>query len=147
LTEEEERPKLPLKQVGGLMDVEVANLVVTQLRRLLEEHPSEFEALIALADGRKKGVSRAAIAMLHKDRYVRKDGSLLPVVAEVLRAAYRPATPDGPCIVDAFDLSCAEDAATVEKVEQEREERARKGPGRLIRDLFRAEGDKERGRE
>ena len=146
LTEEEKRPKLPLKKAGALMDVELASLVVMQLRRLLEEHPREFQALVALADGRTEEVSRTTITMLHKDRYVRRDGSLLPVIAEVLRAAYRPATPDGPCVVDALDLRGAEDAATVERVEKKRETRARKGPRRLLRDLSREDGDEDRGR-
>ncbi len=146
LTKEEKRPKLPLKRTGGLIDVGLASAAVTHLRRLLEEHPREFQALVAVADGRQEEVSRATLAMLHKAGYVRKDGSPLPVVAEVLLAAYRPDTPDGPCVVDALDLGGSEDAATVARLEKKREDRARKGPRRLLRDLSRQEGDEDRGR-
>jgi hypothetical protein len=145
LAKNEEDPKLPLKKSGKLMDVELAIMHVIELRRLLESYPSEFQALVALSEGRREGVSRATITLLRKCGFVRKDGSPLPGVAEVIEAAYRPETPDGPCIVDALDVKTEEHAAIMERIEAKREKRAGKGLERLLREFLRLEDDDERG--
>jgi hypothetical protein len=149
LKKDEQRPKLPLKQVGKLTDVELAQWIVRDLRRLLEEKPREFQTLVALVEGRKEGVSRASIIHLRNKMFLAKDGSPLPAVADVVRAAYRPATPDGPCVVDALDLQTPHDVAVAEAVEDKREKRVRKGRGlqRLLRDMSRDDQDTGPSRE
>ena len=142
LEEEEQVPKLPLKNGGGLMDVEVANAAVISLRRLLDENPHEFQALVALVDGRKVQVSATSIEFLRNHYFLAEDGSPLPVIAKVLHAAYRPDTPDGPCIVDPLDLHGPQDVALVQSVEEAREKRAREGPGQLLREILRKKDDK-----
>jgi hypothetical protein len=146
LTKKEERRKLPLKRTGKLMDVGLASAAVAHLRMLLEEHPSEFQALIALTEGRTAGISPATITMLHESGYIQVDGSPLPVVAEALQAAYRSATPDGPCIVDALDLKTEEDAAMVARFEERREKGVQKKLDRLLQDLLREPDDDDRSR-
>jgi hypothetical protein len=141
LEEEEQGPKLPLKNGGGLMDIELANATVTHLRRLLEETPHEFQALVMLVDGRKEQVSAASIEFLRDGYFLAEDGSPLPVIAKVLPAAYRPDAPDGPCIVDPLDLQSPQDVDLVQRVEDAREKRAREGPGQLLRDILRKKDD------
>jgi hypothetical protein len=148
LKEDKHRPKLPLKKVGHLTDVELAQSIVRDLRELLEEKPREFEVLVGLVEGRKENVSRATIVYLRDKLLLAKDGSPLPAVAEVLRAAYRPATPDGPCVVDALDLQTTHDAAVAEAVEQKREKRVQGGRGlrRLLRDMSHDDQDRDPSR-
>jgi hypothetical protein len=148
LDEDEISRKLPLKIVGSAMDIEVVSVAVIHLRKLLEENPLEFNAFVSLVEGRKEHVTEANIEYLRNNLFLASDGTPLPILADVLRAAYRPNAPDGPCIVEPFDLKSAKDVSLVEKAEEEKEKRAQDPFLRLLREASRKkpDGNEERSR-
>jgi len=142
LTEKEERPRLKLKKVGRSVDVRRVAAEIKMLRRFMEACPQEFQALVSLTEGRKEGIGRTTMTILRKCGYVRRDGSPVPYFADLLKAAYRPATPDGPCLVDPLDLRSSQDVALVENAERQTAEDAK----RLI-DRLRKFRENDAGRE
>jgi hypothetical protein len=151
LAEEEKRrpfddgPEMPLKNGGGSMQLGVALDWAEALRSLLEKDPEHFRALWALVDGRKSEVSEQQTLDLKRQFFLGQDDNPLPSVRAVMTAAVRD-TPDGPCLVDPLEVRSDEDAAAVQRYEEELARRRQKGADYLRRKLFGDESGNDRGR-
>jgi hypothetical protein len=124
-------PALPLKKGGGQMEIGWVRAWEDDLRSLLEKHPDHFRALHALVEGRGEEVTKTLRHDLRKWEYLLRDGSLHPDVQAVMTAAYRE-TPDGPCLVDPLAVTTPENAGSVQRFDEQREERRRQGVELLL---------------
>jgi hypothetical protein len=138
-------PTLPLKKSVGQMEVGWARRWEEDLRSLLEKHPEHFRALLALVEGRGEEVSKTLRRDLRKWEYLLRDGSPHPDVQAIMTAAIRQ-TPDGPAIVDPVAINTPEDAASVQRFDEHREQRRRQGAERLLGRLLREDRDESEGR-
>jgi hypothetical protein len=136
---------LPLKNGAGQMKVGTALVFSEGLRQLQERHPDQFRALWALVNGRSEEASTEQRRALRRLWYLKRDGSLNSNIKAIMLAAVRE-TPDGLCLVNPLDLRTPEDAAYVERFEQQREARGSQGPERLRRWLFGEDKGEDRGR-
>jgi hypothetical protein len=84
---EQQRPKLPLKHSGELVDVRHALSVVEALRAKQRVFPDRFEALVAVAQGRPEEAGAKHLESLKQDRYLGPDGKVRPDIAAILASA------------------------------------------------------------
>jgi hypothetical protein len=137
--------KLPLKKDIGGVEMAMARFWEKELRGLLETDPEHFQALRALVEGRPAEVSKQQLRFLREELFLAPDHTPLPDVQAVMTAALRD-TPDGPAIVDPFDVKRTEDAATLRRAEEEQAEFKRKMSKRILRDIKRLRDDQDKGR-
>jgi hypothetical protein len=133
-------PDLPLKNDSGQMELGSARIWEEHVRNLLESHPEHYQALRALIEGRGEAVSEQHLRDLRKWHYLDRDRTPLPHIHAIMKAAARD-TPDGPCLVDPFDLRTPESAETIQSLTGEHR---RRGLDRLLRKLGATGGDKSR---
>jgi len=138
------RPELPLKKSGERREVRSTRSWEDVVRRLSEKQPEHFQTLRSLVEGHSEGVSTDHVRDLTKWSYLKQDGSVQPAIRDIIETAYRE-TPDGPCIVDPFDVKNPADAATLQRADEQRAARHEKGLGRLILHLF--DEDKGKGKD
>jgi hypothetical protein len=128
-------PTLPLKKGSGQLEMGWARRWEESLRDLLEKTPELFLALKALVEGRAEEVSEQQLSELKDSIYLLPGGSPHPEVKVVMTAACQQ-TPEGPAIVDSLDVRTPEVATSVQRFDDQREERRRRGIDRLRRALF-----------
>jgi hypothetical protein len=140
------RQELPLKKGGDRLEMVDARAWEEMLRRLLEREPERFQALRAIVEGRPDEASPQHRRDLRSRGYLSRDGSPHPRVKTVLAAALRD-TPDGPAIVDPFDVRSTEDAAALRQADDQLAAFKRKMEKRVLRDMKRLkdEDDKDKG--
>jgi len=97
-------PSVPLKRGAGEMDMGWVRSWETILRRLSEQQPEQFQALVAMHEGRTDVVSKDMRKELRKCGYLGRRLSVLPSVSAVLSASLRK-TEDGLCVVDPVDIN------------------------------------------
>jgi hypothetical protein len=111
------RPQFPLKRSGEPREVAGIRFWEESVRELLEQHPAHFEAFRLLVEGRKEEVSEQHIRDLRSWLFLARDRSVLPGPRAIIESCYRE-TPDGPCIVDPFDVKSPADAAQLQAAEE-----------------------------
>jgi hypothetical protein len=111
------RPVFPLKRSGEPSDVGYTRIWEQSVRKLLEEDPAHFQSLRSLVAGRIEEVSEQHIRDLGRWLFLARDRSVLPGPRAIIEACYRE-TPDGPCIVDPFDVKTHADAAQLREAEE-----------------------------
>lgn len=105
LSEEEERPKLRLKN-GSEVDARAAYVDWKLLQATQQKQPAEFAALLALARSEQMALTEEAREELRRRNHFAfdSDGNLDQVAGAIILSAYRE-TPDGPMLVNPFQLS------------------------------------------
>jgi hypothetical protein len=126
--------QLPLKNTGEQIEVIEARLWENKIRKLLEQDPGHFQALVSLVEGRPDEVSKEQVRDLRKWLFLARDGSPLPGAKAIIQAAYRK-TPDGPAVVDPLDVRTAEEIETFLRAEKQLKKREERGLDRIIRKL------------
>jgi hypothetical protein len=86
------------------------------LENMLERHPEEFHALVAIAHDRGSEVPKKMISYLRHCLMLRKDGSLPGDVRDIILSSYQ-ADP-GPMLINPFRLDSID---TVQAIEEQRE--------------------------
>jgi hypothetical protein len=138
-------PSLPLKG-GGDMDVSTARAWEGHLRRLTEENPNHFDALISMIYGNNDNIDVSIIQDLKAWRYLKQDGSVNPDIAAVMKAGFR-ATGDGPCIVDPIAPATSDQAAALKAHDDRYEARMGAFADRIFDEIKRKGKDPSGGRE
>jgi hypothetical protein len=115
LTDENEE-MVTLKN-GTRFDAGLTRAAYQTLDAFLEREPELFGSLLALARDQQDAVPADHITRLRAALLVRPDGTLVPVVREVLLSAYRD-TPDGPALVHPVRFASAEEVAREERAEE-----------------------------
>lgn len=115
---DDERPKLRLKN-GSEVDARSAYVDWRMLFAEQDLHPNNVQSLIALARGDPDSVSKEVVAELRERHrlWFARDGTLEPIVRDVLLSAYRD-TPEGVVIVNPFELTNQRDADTFSKIQR-----------------------------
>lgn len=145
--EDEKRKKpahwaeLPLKKGIDGVEMAMARFWEKELRGLLETDRTHFDALRALVEGRPEEVSKQQLHFLTEELFLAPDHIPLPDVQAVMTAALRD-TPDGPAIVDPFDVRSSKDAAALKQAEKEQTEFVKGSRKNLLRDIKRLRDDK-----
>lgn len=122
---------LPLKN-GGHVEASLGQALLRMLEGLLERHPDDFHALLAIIEGRTEEAPSARVEALKEAMLLRPDGSVIPGLRDVLLSAYQQ-TQEGPVLVNPFQLESNDQARALEQAEEEgylrlaREIRKRKG--------------------
>lgn len=130
------RPAMRLRKGAGEMDAGWARRWEEDLRELSEDHPAHFRLLHEIVEGRAEPDHSGAVGDLRKWGYLGRDLKPLPDVAAVLTAGFL-VTPDGPCVVNPFEVAGPEDARAVERLDKERAAQGAAGLRRLDRLLRR----------
>ena len=138
------RAKLPLKKDAGRIEIREAQACERELRNLLEEHPDHFRSLRAMVEGRNESVTKTHRRDLTKWLFLLPDGTPVPAIAAVMRAAVRD-TPDGLALAFPIDLTKPGDAATMSRAETELDAVRQKGLAKLRRIIDRDEQDHGQG--
>lgn len=117
-----EPPTLPLKHGGGRANVRRALIKMQYLQAMLDTHPDRFEALLALARGKKEGISQAGVDGLRAECLVAKDSLAVdPEIRDILLSGYQYVG-DGHCMGYPFVLDTPESRRIVETVERQVQE-------------------------
>lgn len=118
MREGQDAPKLRLKN-GVEVDARKAYVDWRMFVGAEKETPAHVQALVALArgdDGSVPSNVRLALQSTYEDWFA-SDGSLLPLIKDVVLSAFRD-TPDGPVIVNPFQLTSQADAEVFDRVER-----------------------------
>jgi hypothetical protein len=118
---------VPLRNGAGEMVLAKAALAKAELSRLLNYHPALFQALRALAEGRRKDVSREQVQALRKEGVVMGSGRVRGDLQMVWKASYEETADGRPSIVEPYDTSHPDDAEAVRRFLDEMERGTRKG--------------------
>ena len=143
-SENPESNMLPIKNTNIKIHGVWARLWQENLEGLLEKHPDVFQTLRDLVEGRTENIDPQHRHMLEEWNYLAKDGTPLPSVKAILPAIYRE-SPDGPCIVEPFEVKTQEVSTAVQRMDERREGRQRQGAGRLLRKLSGLDDDEGKG--
>lgn len=114
----QDSPKLRLKN-GSEVDAREAYFIWRRLIGAQSQRPHYFQALLDLAQGQQTLVKDEMRSAL-QERYAtwfNSDGALLPVVSAVFENAYRK-TPDGPTLVNPFQLASQAEVDLFARVER-----------------------------
>lgn len=142
---EPRRPELPLKRSGERRELSSTRMREDYVRSLLEQQPAHFRALVSLVKGDEEGVTEQRIEDLKSWYYLEGDGTVKPGIRDIIESAYRE-TPDGPCIVNPFDVTNPADAATLQRANEQLAERQQGGAERMRRAIFGRDKDKDKDR-
>lgn len=129
---------------GGQIESQWGRAWLGICRRLLEQEPRHFAALLALAQGRSGDVPPESMAFFKQVGGFLQGDDINPKVRGVLLSAYQE-TAEGPVLVNPFRFESEEQAR---EFEQEWERIENRNLDRLIRHLRKDEDDKDtqRGR-
>ena len=137
---DEPRPTWRLKNTGEASEISEARRDAEHIRRLSEADPGLFRALQDLVEGRDRDVSRQQRRALREEwLLLGRDLAPHPWVTSIMKAALRR-VPDGPCVVDPLDVRTAEDAAHIQRVENEARRRSEEWMVRCYKKLTRRPG-------
>ncbi len=136
---------MPLKRSGERRELGTTRFWEDYVRRLLEQHPAHFRALVSLVKGNTEDVTEQRTEDLKEWLFLEVDRTVKPGARDIIETAYRE-TPDGPTIVDPFDVRNTADAATLQRANEERVERQKGGAERLRRAIFGRDNDKDKHR-
>jgi hypothetical protein len=126
------RDRMPLKKSSIVQEIYVTRGQERSLRRLLEEQPDLFEALLKLVNSKGEGVTDQQRHELRRRLVVARDHSPLPWVKPVLEAAFR-LVGDGICLVDPLAARTPEDAERIEQVDELLKQQRRKRMARFLK--------------
>jgi hypothetical protein len=116
--EEQQRAKLPLKSSGVLADVRHILNVLEDLRSKQRVRPQEFEALVAIHQGRPQDAGPNEIKYLKDHDLVGADGHISPDVAAVLASGLE-VRDNSYVLVQPFRLSSEQDRVIANQAEEQ----------------------------
>jgi hypothetical protein len=120
LTEErlskEQRTVLSLKN-GGQIEAGLGLAAYDQVTFLFQKNPNLFTALLSIARGNLDAGTAEEKESLRNGFFLRQDFSIVDSVHDVLLSAYQE-TPDGPTLVNPFQLETPDHARLLERLER-----------------------------
>jgi hypothetical protein len=131
MTDKDKPLKLLLKN-GKLVNVEDALIELEGLRETQESFPGEFQAMVALAQGRPQEAHPRHLKSLRRYGLIGRDGALWPLTADVLLSSLEM-SPEGPVLVNPFKLSSQAEKLLAERADDDLGRRIRESALRGIR--------------
>jgi hypothetical protein len=116
--EEQKRAMLPLKSSGGLADVRHILNLLEDLRSKQRVRPQEFEALIAIYQGRPQDAGPNEIKYLKDHDLLRADGHISPDVAAILDSGLE-IRDNSYVLVQPFRLSSEQDRLIADQADEQ----------------------------
>lgn len=116
MSDEQERPQLPLK-VGGRVDAQSAYITWRRLESIAKQRPENYERIVILAGGNDTLVAEANQAAM-KQRYpdlFDANGKISPITRDVILSMRVEGEPSKQC--NPFKLTTDAEIETYEKVE------------------------------
>lgn len=114
-----ERKQVRLKN-GTEIDARTGLAELEQLKYWYDRDPAYFNALVALAQGRRDDVLPAHLDFLREAHYLGEGDDLNPTTRDVVLSAYRQ-SPEGPVLVCPFSLRDRDEALELENLLDEKE--------------------------
>ena len=111
--------KTVLLKNGALISTELALILLSGLRSLLENEPEHFKTLLAVANGDKQRIDQESTTVLRSQSFLDEDNCILQSMRDVLLSAYQE-TKEGPIVGNPFRLLDLRDARALEGIDKQR---------------------------